>query len=129
GGQIEAEKWGFLPCPISSPGRDLCLPLRSADPVAAEGSRPQGGVGGATGAPSPLAGLGWGAPGKDRLCLCPIVSRLARGSLLRLRSYGHQAGRKCDVIEQTEGKHGWVEVERGVSAGYSARCFRQRLRA
>ena len=56
GGKIEAEKWGFLPDPISSPGKDFCLPLCSADPVAAGGSRPSGGVGGA-------------APGKDRLCL------------------------------------------------------------
>src|SRR6185437_13321879 len=54
--EIEAEKWRSLPGPISSPGNDFSLSLRSADPDAAEGSRPSGGVGGA-------------APGKDRLCL------------------------------------------------------------
>src|SRR6185437_2088596 len=60
--EIEAEKWRSLPGPISSPGNDFSLSLRSADPDAAEGSRPSGGVGGAAGVPSPLAGLGWGAP-------------------------------------------------------------------
>ena len=68
--EIEAEKWRSLPGPISSPGNDFSLSLRSADPDAAEGSRP------APGPPSRLrlgvavGGFGGAAPGKDRLCLC-----------------------------------------------------------